>query len=162
MLEIRALEPSDFPDVARIFADGITTRNATFETQPPSWEQFDSEHLPDHRLVALADGRVVGWIALSPVSSRECYRGVVEDSVYVAENARGRGVGRSLLEALISSAESAGIWTIQAAMFPENEASVELHLAVGFRLVGRLERIAQLDGVWRDTVLLERRSSVAG
>ena len=138
---------------------GSRLGDATFETAPPSWEEFDAGRLPGHRFVAVEDGEVVGWVAVSPTSSRECYAGVVEHSVYVAETARGRGVGRALMDALIASTESAGIWTIQTGVFPENEATLALHERAGFRVVGRHERIAQLDGVWRDTLLLERRSA---
>ena len=148
----------DWPEVEEIYRQGIATRDATFETEPPSREEFDAGRLPAHRLVCVEDGRIVGWAALSPTSRRECYAGVVEHSVYVHEGARGRGVGRMLLEALVESAEAAGLWTIQTSVFPENEASLALHEQVGFRVVGRRERIARLDGSWRDTLLLERRS----
>jgi len=158
MPEIRALVPSDWPAVERIYAQGIGTRAATFETEPPTWEQFDAGRLREHRLVAVEEETVVGWAAVSPTSARECYAGVVEHSVYVAEEARGRGIGSALLQALVESAEAAGVWTIQSSIFPENEASVRLHERAGFRVVGRRERIAKLDGVWRDTVLIERRS----
>ena len=151
------MDASDWPTVEEIFAQGIATRAATFETELPDYVSFDASHHAEHRLVAVEDDRVVGWVALAPTSSRACYAGVAENSVYVAESARGRGVGRALLEALIASACAGGIWTIQAGMFPENGASVALHESLGFRLVGRFERIAQLDGVWRDTVLLELR-----
>jgi L-amino acid N-acyltransferase YncA len=157
-VEIRALTAEDWPEVEAIYAAGIATGDATFETAPPSWREFDAGRLVEHRFVAVEDGKVVGWAAVSPTSSRECYAGVVEHSVYVAEHARGRGVGRRLMEALIASAEAAGIWTIQTSIFPENAASVALHEGLGFRVVGRRERIARLDGVWRDTLLLERRS----
>jgi len=160
MPEIRALVPSDWPAVERIYAQGIGTRAATFETEPPTWEQFDAGRLREHRLVAVEEETVVGWAAVSPTSARECYAGVVEHSVYVAEEARGRGIGSALLQALVESAEAAGVWTIQSSIFPENEASVRLHERAGFRVVGRRERIARLDGVWRDTVLIERRSRV--
>ena len=157
MVEIRALTEEDWPAVEEIYAEGIATRLATFETRTPSFAEFDASHLSEHRLVAVEDGRVVGWAALSPTSGRECYAGVAQSSVYVAAFARGRGVGRALMEAVIASAMAGGIWTIHAGMFPENAASVALHERLGFRLVGRFERIAQLDGVWRDTVLLELR-----
>ncbi len=162
MVEIRVLTPGDWPRVEAIYAEGIATGNATFETATPSWEEFDATRLPDHRFVAVEDGEVVGWIAVSPTSSRECYAGVVEHSVYVAENARGRGIGHLLLEALVASTDAAELWTIQTSVFPENEATLALHERVGFRLVGRRERIAQLDGSWRDTLLLERRSRLVG
>jgi L-amino acid N-acyltransferase YncA len=157
MVEIRPMRPADWPAVAEIFVEGIGTRAATFETEAPSYESFDAGHHAAHRFVAAEDGVVVGWVALAPTSARACYAGVAASSVYVAESARGRGVGRALMEALVASAESAGIWTIHAGMFPENAASVALHESLGFRLVGRFERIAQLDGAWRDTVLLELR-----
>jgi L-amino acid N-acyltransferase YncA len=153
------MEPADWPAVERIYAEGIATGDATFETEPPSWEAFDASRLADHRLVALEDGEIVGWAALSPTSSRPCYSGVVEHSVYIAGYARGHGVGRQLMEALMQEADTAGLWTIQTSIFPENSASVALHERLGFRIVGRRERIAQLNGVWRDTILLERRSS---
>ena len=159
---IRAMTPDDWPAVEAIYVEGIATRNATFETAPPTWEEFDAGRLPDHRLVATEGDEVVGWAALSPTSTRLCYAGVVEHSVYVAEGARGRGVGRALLEALIGSAEAAGLWTIETGIFPENAASLALHERVGFRVVGRRERIGQLDGVWRDTIMLERRSQRVG
>ena len=159
---IRGLRPDDWPEVAAIYAAGIAGRNATFETELPSWEEWDDGHLPEARLVALADGRVVGWAALSPVSDRCCYRGVAENSVYVAPEAQGRGVGRALLEQLVAAAEAAGIWTIQTGIFPENAASIALHERCGFRIVGIRERLGQLDGVWRDVAFLERRSSVVG
>jgi len=156
--EIRGMTPADWPEVEAIFADGIATGNATFETETPTWDEFDAGRLADHRLVAIEDGRVVGWAALAPTSSRDCYAGVVEHSVYVAAGRRGRGVGRALMEALLDSADRAGLWTIQTSVFPENTATLALHERLGFRHVGRRERIARLDGVWRDTLLLERRS----
>ena len=158
MVEIRPLAADDWPAVERIYAEGIATRDATFETAPPTWEEFDAGSLPGHRFVASEGCAVIGWVALSPTSGRECYAGVTEHSVYVAGHARGRGIGRMLMEALVASADAAGIWTIQTSIFPENEASVALHERVGFRVVGRRERIAKLDGDWRDTILLERRS----
>jgi L-amino acid N-acyltransferase YncA len=148
----------DWPAVEAIYAVGIATGDATFETSPPSWQEFDRGRLREHRLVAIEDGGIVGWAALAPTSMRECYAGVVEHSVYVAEDARGRGVGRALMEALLERADAAGIWTIQTSIFPENTASVALHERLGFRVVGRRERIARLGGAWRDTILLERRS----
>ena len=156
-MRIRELRAEDWPAVEAIYAEGIATRNATFETETPTWVEFDAGRLSDHRLVAVDGDRIVGWAALSPTSSRACYAGVVEHSVYVASEHRGRGIGRTLLEALVHSADSSEIWTIQTSVFPENEASLALHERVGFRVVGRRERIAQLDDVWRDTILLERR-----
>jgi L-amino acid N-acyltransferase YncA len=157
-VELRPLEPDDWPAVAEIYWDGMRDGLATFETEVPTWADWDASHLRDHRLVADLLGEVVGWAALAPVSSRACYRGVAEDSVYVARQARGLGIGRKLLEALIAGAETAGIWTIQASIFPENRATLALHERCGFRVVGTRERIAKRDGVWRDTVFLERRS----
>jgi L-amino acid N-acyltransferase YncA len=157
MLEIRPLLAEDWPSVEAIYAEGIATRNATFETSTPSFEEFDASHHAEHRLVAVENSRVVGWVVLAPTSSRACYAGVAESSVYVAAGARGRGIGRVLMQALVASAAVGGIWTIQAGMFPENAASLALHENLGFRLVGRFERIAQLGGVWRDTILLELR-----
>jgi phosphinothricin acetyltransferase len=145
--------------VAAIFEEGIATKNATFETEVPRWEAWDASHLP-LRLVAEEDGRIVAWGALAPVSSRCCYRGVAEASLYVAGGYRGHGLGRALLEALIKQADAAGIWTIETGVFPENEASLALLRSCGFRVVGVRERIGQLDGVWRDVVFLERRSEV--
>jgi L-amino acid N-acyltransferase YncA len=159
-VELRPLEPDDWSAVAEIYWDGMRDGLATFETEVPSWDAWDAAHLRDHRLVADVLGEVVGWAALAPASSRRCYAGVAEDSVYVARDARGLGVGRTLLEALIAGAEAAGIWTIQTSIFPENRASLALHERCGFRVVGTRERIAKRDGVWRDTVFLERRSEV--
>ena len=153
---------ADWSEVEAIYAAGIATGDATFETEPPSWKEFDRGHLRHVRLVAIEDDAVAGWAALAATSTRACYSGVVEHSVYVAEPARGRGVGRALLEYLVAAADEAGSWTIQTSIFPENTASLALHEKVGFRVVGRRERIAQLHGVWRDTVLLERRLPTAG
>ena len=157
-VELRPLEPSDWPAVAEIYWDGMRGGLATFETEVPSWETWDAGHLRDHRLVADLMGEVVGWAALSPASKRRCYLGVAENSVYVARQAQRLGIGRALLEGLIAGAEAAGIWTIQTSIFPENRASLALHERCGFRVVGTRERIAKRDGVWRDTVFLERRS----
>ena len=148
----------DWAAVRAIYLEGIATGNATFETEAPGWEEWDGKHLPAPRLVDREDGRVAGWAALSRVSARACYAGVAEVSVYVADAFRRRGVGSRLLAALVDQSEANGIWTLQASIFPENEASVQLHLRNGFRAMGRRERIAQLHGVWRDTVILERRS----
>jgi L-amino acid N-acyltransferase YncA len=152
---IRDLVPDDWYEVAEIYRDGIRS-GATFATEAPSWEEWDAAHTL--RLVAVADGEVAGWAALSPVSTRHVYRGVARSGVYVAAKARGRGIGRALMEELIARSERQGIWTIEASLFPENEASLRLHQAVGFRVVGVRERIGERDGVWRDTVLLERRA----
>jgi L-amino acid N-acyltransferase YncA len=154
---LRELTPDDWPAVADIYWDGMRTGLATFETEVPSWDEWNAAHLPGHRLVAELDGEVIGWAALSPASTRRCYAGVVENSVYVAEAARGRGVGRMLLEHLIKQAGLAGIWTIQCSIFPENRASLGLHERCGFRVIGTRERIAKRDGIWRGTVFLEVR-----
>ena len=154
---VRPFDPTDYPAVAAVFAEGIDTGQATFETTVPSWEEWDVAHLPAHRFVAEEGGDVVGWVAVVPYSRRSVYRGVGEESVYVAERARGRGVGRALLEAVIESARAGGLWTLQAGVFPDNVASLELHRRLGFREVGVRERIGQLNGAWRDVVLLELR-----
>lgn len=160
-MRITALTARHADDVIRIYQLGIDGRLATFETEAPTWAEFDASRLSGHRFVALDDDDVVlGWIAVTPVSSRRVYAGVVEHSVYVDPRARGRGVGRALLETLIASTEAAGIWTIQSGVFPENVASLALHRRLGFREVGVRQRVAQLDGRWRDVVLLERRSAV--
>jgi L-amino acid N-acyltransferase YncA len=156
------LKPEDWPTVRAIYEEGIATGNATFETQVPVWEDWDASHLRDCRLVARRGGHIVGWGALSPVSGRCVYAGVAEVSVYVAAAARGQGIGKRLLQALIEVSERQGIWTLQAGVFPENEASIALHESCGFREVGARARIGQLRGVWRDVVLLERRSEVVG
>jgi L-amino acid N-acyltransferase YncA len=157
--KIRDLRPADWPDVARIYEEGIRTGDTTFETESPTWDAWDAAHVAGHRLVVSLDDTVVGWAALSPVSSRSCYSGVVEHSIYIAERARGLGFGRQLLGALIASSEAGGFWTLQAGVFPENEASMALHIALGFRVVGVRERIGCMDGLWRDVVLLERRTA---
>ena len=158
---LRELRPEDWPAVRAIYEEGIRGGNSTFEAEAPSWERWDAAH-SELRLVAERDGAVVGWAALSPVSDRCCYEGVGDVSVYVAETARGGGVGRALLERLVELSEEAGYWTLSAGVFPENEASVRLHEACGFREVGTRERLGQLGGVWRDVVLLERRSTRIG
>jgi len=157
-VELRAMTPDDWVAVAEIYWDGMRDGLATFETELPVWPEWDAAHHAEHRLVAERFGRLIGWAALAPISRRRCYAGVAENSVYVARSARGQGVGRMLLEALVAGAEAAGIWTIQCSVFPENAASVSLHESCGFRVVGIRERIAQRDGIWRDVVLLERRS----
>ena len=161
-LAIEPMTPQDSGAVLRIYAQGIEGGQATFETEPPSWDAWDRLHLREPRLVAREEGRVIGWAALSPISDRPVYRGAAEVSVYVAEDRRGTGVGRGLLQALVSRAEDAGYWTLQATVFPENRASLALHRGCGFRVVGRRERIGRHRGVWRDTLLLERRSPQVG
>jgi L-amino acid N-acyltransferase YncA len=156
-VDIDSMRPDDWPAVREIYAAGIATGNATFETESPDWERWDASHLVGHRFVARRGGRVVGWVALAPVSDRCAYAGVAEDSVYVSDDARGQGVGRQLLEAVIRSADAADIWTIQTGIFPENAVSIELHQRCGFRIVGVRERLGRLAGNWRDVVFMERR-----
>ena len=158
-LTIYRLTDKDWPIVRQIYVEGIATGQATFEVEAPEWAAWDASHHPFGRLAARADGELVGWAALSPVSRRGCYAGVAEVSVYIAQGHRGQGIGRALLEALIAESEQHGIWTLQGSTFPENEASLLLQQRCGFRIVGRRERIAQMHGVWRDTVITERRSS---
>ena len=158
---VEPLVAADWPTVAAIYEQGIAAGDATFETSCPAWADWSAAHLREHRLVAREGrGRVVGWAALAPASTRAAYAGVAEDSVYVDEAARGRGVGRLLLGALLDGADAAGIWTVQTGIFPENQASLLLHARAGFRVVGTRERIGRLRGRWRDVVLLERRSPV--
>jgi L-amino acid N-acyltransferase YncA len=157
---VEEMLPADWPACARIYEEGLDV--GTFEDEVPSWEEWDATHLEAPRLVARENGALLGWAALAPSSRRACYRGVVENSVYVGWAARGRGVGRTLLEELVRRADDAGLWTIQAGIFPENEASIALHTRCGFRIVGTRERIAQKRGRWRDVVLMERRSTVVG
>ena len=163
-LQIVTLMPEHWNRVREIYREGLRTGQATFETAVPSWEKWDAGHLPFARLLGISsespDGVIKGWAALSPVSARAAYAGVAEVSVYVGEQWRGQGVGRALLEALVDASEKNGIWTLQASIFPENEGSIALHKSCGFRQVGRRERIGKLNGIWRDTVLLERRSKV--
>jgi phosphinothricin acetyltransferase len=156
---VRPMRPSDQQSVLDIYEEGLATKLATFETTVPTWEEWDVTYLRSPRFVATA-GVMTGWAALSPASSRSVYRGVAENSVYVGETHRGQGVGKALLAALVSASEDLGYSTLQASMFPENENSIKLHQAFGFRIIGRREQIAQLDGVWRDTLLMERRSDL--
>jgi L-amino acid N-acyltransferase YncA len=169
------MPPELWPAVREIYSQGIATGNATFATEPPDWESWDASHHKNCRLVALepfSEGvadlfsldkvKVLGWAALSPVSTRRAYAGVAEVSVYVAAVARGRGVGKALLQALVEESELHGIWTLQAGIFPENMASIAVHQSCGFRRVGVRRRIGRLAGVWRDVLLLERRSSIVG
>ena len=163
-LQIVTLMPEHWNSVREIYREGLQTGQATFETADPSWERWDAGHLPFARLLGISsespNGVVRGWAALSPVSARAAYAGVAEVSVYVGKRWRGQGVGRALLDALVVESERNGIWTLQASIFPENEGSIALHKSCGFREVGRRERIGKLNGTWRDTVLMERRSKV--
>ena len=156
---MRALGSDDWPAVKRIYEEGIASGDATFETAAPGWADWDAKHLAAGRIVSVdAAGHVTGWAALSAASSRCVYAGVAEVSVYVAAAARGQGVGTRLLTALVAASETSGIWTLQAGIFPENGPSVGIHQRCGFRIVGRRERLGQLNGQWRDVLLLERRS----
>jgi L-amino acid N-acyltransferase YncA len=160
--EILPMTKNHWPTVREIYLAGIATGNATFESQAPEWDEWDAKHLGFARLVAMHDREVKGWAALSAVSTRKVYRGVAENSVYVAPVAQGLGLGRLLLERLIAESEANGIWTLQNSIFPENVASIRLHRSCGFREVGQRERIAQLNGLWRNTIFMERRSPMVG
>lgn len=157
MLEISTFGESDWPQLKKLYQDGIETNQATFELQAPEWPEFDSSHLDIGRLKATSHDRIVGWVALSPVSRRPAYAGVAEYSIYIAENSRGTGVGKQLMARLIELSEAKGIWTLQASTFPENIASLKLQEKFGFRVVGTRKKIAQQHGVWRDTIITERR-----
>lgn len=161
-VEIVKMQPDHWPAVREIYVDGIRTGLATFETEPPGWEMWDTAHLPHSRLAAVQDGRVLGWAALSAISDRCAYGGVAEVSVYVAARARGQGLGTMLLRRLVEESEENGVWTLQAGIFPGNRASVAIHEACGFRTVGVRERLGRLHDEWRDVVLMERRSQAVG
>jgi L-amino acid N-acyltransferase YncA len=160
--QIIRMQPEDWPAVRTIYGEGIATGNATFETELPGWQKWDGNHRQDCRLVARNAEQVLGWAALSPVSGRVVYSGVAEVSVYVATAARGSGVGKALLKALIEESERHGVWTLQAGIFAENAASIAIHKSCGFREVGIRQRVGKLGEIWRDVVLLERRSSRVG
>lgn len=160
--DIRVMRKEDFPAIRNIYSAGIATGNATFETETPEWAKWDQGHLQDCRLVAEDSQEILGWAALSPVSSRRVYSGLAEVSVYVAAEVRGRGVGKVLLQSLVEQSERCGLWTLQAGIFPENAPSIALHRSCGFREVGLREKLGQREGVWRDVLLLERRSSSVG
>jgi phosphinothricin acetyltransferase len=161
-LTIRSLQTSDWPRVREIYEEGIATGHATFETVAPEWEEWDSKHLDECRLVAVEGERVLGWAALWPASGRCVYGGVAEVSVYVGMDAQGRGIGTGLLQELVRASEEAGIWTLQAGIFPENKSSVRIHEKCGFRVLGTRERLGKMDEWWRDVLLMERRSEVVG
>jgi L-amino acid N-acyltransferase YncA len=162
-LTIRPMIPQDWPAVAEIYGQGITSEDATFERDVPTWDEWDAHRLQACRIVAEADGDVVGFACVSPISTRCVYRGVCEVMVYVSDGARGNGVGGLLMSTLVQETEAAGVWMLQASIFPENEASIRAHLRVGFRIVGTRDRIGKFyDGRWRDTVLMDRRSLVCG
>jgi L-amino acid N-acyltransferase YncA len=160
--EIKAMRSEDWPDVQNIYSEGVATGNATFETETPPWEKWDQGHFQDCRLVAVNSEGILGWAALSPVSTRRVYSGVAEVSVYVSAKARGQRVGTLLLQSLVEQSERCGVWTLQAGIFPENVPSVALHKSCGFREVGLRQKLGQRSGVWRDVLLLERRSSRVG
>jgi phosphinothricin acetyltransferase len=159
---IRPFQAEDWPVVRAIYQQGIDTKNATFEKEVKAWGEWNRATLPDCRLVAVPEGVIAGWAALSLVSNRAVYAGVAEVSIYVAADHLGQGIGTELLTALIDASEQAGFWTLQAGIFPENVASIELHKKWGFRVVGLREKLGQMDGVWRDVVLMERRSQIVG
>jgi len=161
-MEIVKMLPIHWEDVRTIYLQGIATKQATFQKEAPTWEEFDQAHLAELRYVSIIDGNVAGWAALSPVSSRKVYAGVAEVSVYVHEAYRGKGVGGVLLQKLITESEANTIWTLQSGIFPENLASIALHEKHGFRKIGYRERVAKMEGVWRDTLLMERRSKITG
>jgi phosphinothricin acetyltransferase len=161
-MKIEKLESIHYPSVKTIYKEGIDTGNATFQSEAPLWEEWDQNHVVHSRLVAIENDEVVGWAALTPVSGRCVYAGVAEVSVYVAAQARGKGVGKLLLEKLIEESEHNNIWTLQSGVFPENIASLKVHEQTGFRQIGLREKIGKMKGTWRDIVLLERRSKVTG
>jgi phosphinothricin acetyltransferase len=161
-MEIRKMVPENWQQVKAIYENGIATGNATFETSAPDWEVWNSAHIKSCRLVAVDNERIVGWAALTAVSGRCVYAGVGEVSVYVDASARGKGIGTALLIELIKESERHNFWTLQAGVFPENAASIQIHLSTGFRKIGTREKIGQMNGIWRDTVLLERRSTAIG
>ena len=162
MIGIIPMQSLHWNEVKRIYEEGIATRNATFESSPPSWEIWDAAHLKNCRLVAVDGDYIAGWAALTLVSDRCVYAGVAEVSVYVDQNFRGKKIGSLLLQQLIINSENEGIWTLQAGIFPENESSLTLHEKYGFKIIGKRERIGKMDNVWRDTLLLERRSKTVG
>jgi L-amino acid N-acyltransferase YncA len=162
MLTVKTMEPADWPQVKNIYEEGIKTGNATFEKSAPQWATWDKGHLQEARIIAKENDNVLGWAALSPVSGTCVYAGVAEVSVYVASAARGKGLGKQLLQKLVEESEANNLWTLQAGIFPENIASIKIHEDCGFRVIGKRERIGKMDGVWRDTLLLERRSDKVG
>jgi phosphinothricin acetyltransferase len=162
MITLDKMLPADWEAVKQIYEEGIATGNATFQQQAPDWEEWNKDHLPFSRIIAKEDGAILGWAALTPVSGRCVYAGVAEVSVYVSDKARGKGLGKKLLQKLIEESEANNIWTLQAGIFPENIASIKIHEACGFRTLGTRERIGQMNGRWRDTILMERRSKIIG
>jgi phosphinothricin acetyltransferase len=161
-MDIISLQEIHYPEVARIYLEGIASGHATFQTEAPDWQEWNKAHLSHSRFAAIENNNVTGWAALTPVSGRCVYAGVAEVSVYVAAAHRGKGIGHLLMQKLVSESEANNIWTLQSGIFPENSASIELHYKNGFRLVGTREKIGKMKGAWRDTVILERRSKVTG
>lgn len=161
-IKTRKMEASDWEAVSKIYTEGIATGFATFETNTPTYETWNAAHMSSCRTVAIENEKVLGWAALSPVSSRCVYGGVAEVSVYVSKDSRGKGLGKLLMEVLIKESEAEGLWTIQSGIFPENEGSIELHKKVGFRYIGKREKVGKLDGLWKDNLLFERRSETVG
>jgi phosphinothricin acetyltransferase len=161
-MQIIPMLPEHWPSVKKIYEEGIATGNATFQTTAPDWQEWDAGHVKNSRLVCIENNEVQGWAALTAVSGRCVYAGVAEVSVYVAAAARGKGIGKKLLQALIEESEKNNFWTLQAGIFPENKNSVKIHEDCGFRVIGRREKIGQMNGIWRDTLLLERRSTITG
>ena len=161
-MNIITIQPAHYPEIAEIYLQGIATGNATFQTTAPSWEEWDISHLPHSRIAAVVNDQIAGWAALSPVSSRCVYAGVAEVSVYVGKAYCGKGIGQKLLEALIEESEGHNLWTLQSGIFPENVASIRLHEKCGFRQIGYREKIGQMNGVWRDNIIMERRSKTVG
>ncbi|MES2006239.1 MAG: N-acetyltransferase family protein [Bacteroidota bacterium] len=161
-MQVTTLLPTHWEAVKKIYEEGIATGNATFQTTAPSWEEWDTAHVSAPRLVAIENNTVLGWAAITPVSGRCVYAGVCEISVYVSAATRGKGIGKQLLQSLIEASEKENYWTLQAGIFPENTASIRLHESCGFRIIGKREKIGKMNGVWRDTILLERRSTLTG
>lgn len=161
-MEIRKMRESDWEAVSNIYQEGIATGFATFEKTIPTFEAWNNAHMKSCRYVAVSDQGILGWVALSPVSSRCVYGGVAEVSVYIAMKSRGQGIGKRLMQTLITASEKEGLWTLQSGIFPENEGSIELHKQMGFRYIGKRERVGKLDGVWKDNLLFERRSTTVG
>ncbi len=162
MITMDFMQPSDWKAVKEIYEEGIATGNATFQQSAPEWEEWNNNHLAHSRIIAKEEDNILGWAALTPVSGRCVYAGVAEVSVYVSDKARGRGLGKQLLQKLIEESEANNLWTLQAGIFPENISSIKIHENCGFRTIGKRERIGKMNGVWRDTVLLERRSNKVG
>lgn len=161
-MEIQQLTVEHWPEVRAIYQSGLATGNANFSSQVPGWEEWDNAHLKSCRLVMTDDDKVLGWVAITAISDRCVYAGVAEVSVYVDESVRSKGIGRRLLNAIVEESEKNNLWTLEARIFAENVASIKIHQANGFRIVGRRERIGKLNGVWRDIELLERRSDKVG